>query len=362
MDACNGTMLAAVLHGARDVRLEEVPIPVPGPGDLLARVEVASVDSTDRKVYLRGGHPMIHVPGLFGHEWAGVVVARGEGASPRWEVGMRVVAANSAPCIEPDHAARCRPCQRDRQSMCERLLYNNGAFAPYIRIPARIAAVNLYELPPTTLFEEAVFAEPLACVMHAIRRVHLREGDLVVILGAGPIGLMFVSALRSRYGRSIGILSVDHHEDRAHMAKVFGADDALNAEGVQVRACMKRVLGIDRADVVVEAVGSEQAHVEAFDVLGRGGTLIAFGGVARGTVFPLDLHRLHYEEIQIVPIYHHTPEDFAQAVRAIVRREVPVASLVTARLPLHELPRALEMVQQRTTIRTVVFPSDHAGR
>ncbi len=355
------TMLAAVLHGAKDVRMEEVPIPHVGPEDLLARVEAASVDFTDRKVYLSGRHPMIEIPGLFGHEWAGVVVAAGERVSPTWRPGMRVVAANSAPCVEPYPTARCRPCQRDRQGMCERLLYNNGALAPYIRIPGRIVSVNLHELPPETAFEEAALAEPLACVMHATRRVRLWEGDTVAIVGAGPIGLLFVSSLRGQYGRAISILSLDHHGDRLAMALEFGADGALDASGGRVRERMKQVLGVERADVVIEAVGSVQAHQEAFELLGRGGTMVAFGGVAQGAVLPLDLHRVHYEEVQIVPIYHHTPRDFARAVRAIVRREIPVARLITARLPLGELPRALDMVQERTTLRTILYPWDRGG-
>ena len=361
VDVLNKTMLAAVLHGARDVRLEEVPVPQPGPEDLLARVEAASLDFTDRKVYLRGSHPMIEIPGLFGHEWAGVVVARGERADARWRPGMRVVAANSAPCIEPDLAARCRPCQRHRQGMCERILYNNGAFAPYIRIPGRIVSVNLHEFPPEVPFEEAALAEPLACVMHAIRRVPLCDGDLVAVVGAGPIGLMFVSALRGRYGGTIRILCIDHHDDRLAVAKAFGVDVVLNSARGQALARLKEELGVERADVVVEAVGSRQAHQEAFELLGRGGTLVAFGGVAQGTVLPLDLHRLHYDEIQIVPIYHHTPMDFARAVQAIVRREVPVNRLITARLPLEDLPTALEMVEERTALRTVLLPWGKSG-
>ena len=356
MNVPNGTMLAAVLHGARDVRLEEVPIPRLGPEDLLAKVEAASLDFTDRKVYLHGYHPMIQIPGLFGHEWAGVVVAAGERADPRWRPGMRVVAANSAPCNEPDPVGRCRPCQRDRLSMCERLLYNNGAFARYIRIPGRIVSVNLHELPPDIPFEEAVLAEPLACVMHAVRRVPLSNGDLVAIVGAGPIGLMFVSALRARYGRTIRIVSLDHHDDRLALAETLGADGVLNTQSGLVLARMKDVLGSERPDVVVEAVGSEQAHREAFDLLGRGGTLVSFGGVARGTILPLDLHRLHYEEVRIVPIYHHTPADFADAVRAIVSRTVSVDRLITARLPLSELRTALGMVEERTALRTILFP------
>lgn len=356
VNALSRTMVAAVLHGAKDVRLEEVPIPELGPADLLARVEAASIDFTDRKVYLRGSHPMIKLPGLFGHEWAGVVVARGERVDGRWQPGMRVVAANSAPCTDPESEARCRACRRSRQSMCERLLYNNGAFAPYIRIPGRLVEVNLYELPPQIPFEEAALAEPLACVMHAIRRVQVSDGDRIVIIGAGPIGLMFTAVLRNRYGKSIRLLSLDHHDDRLELARHFGADAALNTARGPLKAAVRESLGAERADIVVEAVGSAQAYQEAFELVERGGALIPFGGVAAGTTLSLDLHRLHYEEIQIVPIYHHTPGDFACAVHTIVNREVPVASLITARLSLRELPRALEMVQERTTLRTILFP------
>ena len=130
----------------------------------------------------------------------------------------------------------------------------------------------------------------------------------------------------------------------------------LNTARGPVRAGLKGVLGVERADVVVEAVGSQQAHQEAFELLGRGGTLVSFGGVARGTVLPLYLYRLHYEEIQIVPIYHHTPTDFARAVQAIVRREVPIRCLITARLSLRDLRNALEMVHEWTTLRTILLP------
>ncbi|MDE2485008.1 MAG: zinc-binding dehydrogenase [candidate division NC10 bacterium] len=356
VEALSRTMMAAVLHGPEDVRLEEVPIPQVGPKDLLAKVEAASIDFTDRKVYLRGSHPMIETPGLFGHEWAGVVTARGEQADVRWQPGIRVVAANSAPCTDSDPAARCRACRRSCQGMCERLLYNNGAFAPYIRIPGRIAEVNLYELPAQVPFEEAALAEPLACVMHAVRRVPISDGDRVVIVGAGPIGLLFIAVLRNRYGQSVRLLSVDHHDDRLALARSFGADAALNTAGGLEKTRVRAALGVERADVVIEAVGSAQAHQEAFELVGRGGTLVPFGGVAKGAALSLDLHRLHYDETRIVPIYHHTPADFASAVHAIVRREIPVGRLITARLPLSELPRALEMVQERTTLRTILFP------
>ena len=349
-------MLAAVLYGPRDVRMEEVDVPRIGPEEVLAKVEAASVDFTDRKVFLRGKHPMITIPGLFGHEWAGTIVEVGEAVSRRWRPGMRVVAANSAPCLPTasaqgrpsDGGPPCRACRRDRQNMCERLLYVNGAFAPYIHLPSRIVKVNLYELPPDTPFEEAALCEPLACVVHAVRRRPSPRGPGAAVGGGAPIGPPCVAVLKRRDGGQLRILAMVHHEDRLQVAREFGADLALNTS----KACSPP----EWVNVAIEAVGTVEAHEEALGLLGRGGVLVSFGGIAPGTRMAVDIGRVHYEELTILPIYHHTPVDFARAVELIVRREIPVGRLITARLPLRELPKALEMVAERKTLRTIIDP------
>lgn len=348
-------MRAAVLHGAQDVRMEDVPIPVPGPGEVLARVDVASIDFTDRKVYLRGQHPMIKIPGLFGHEWAGTIVEVGPGAEARWRPGQRVVAANSAPCL-PDEALVCRQCRRGRPSMCENIQYNNGAFAPYILVPSRLARINLHEIPADVPAERVVLTEPLACVIHAVRRVPIHPLDAVVVLGAGPMGLLWVNTLRRRYGPDLIIVSLDHQDDRLALARAMGAGHGLNSCGGNARELLRAAIGRPDADVVIESVGSLGTHQEALSLVGRGGTLVSFGGVAPGQILPVDLGRLHYEEISILPIYHHTPPDVAEAVRQLAAGQVPVERLITARLPLSELRRALEMVGDRTTLRTILIP------
>ncbi len=350
----HGVMRAAVLHGAEDVRMEEVPIPSPGPGEVLARVDVVSVDFTDRKVYLRGQHPMIRIPGLFGHEWVGTVVAVDPGAEGRWHPGQRVVAANSAPC--PPDGEVCRQCRRGRQSMCENIQYNNGAFAPYILVPSRLVRINLYEIPAEIPPERAVFTEPYACVLHAVRRVRIHPLDSVVILGAGPMGLFWVIALRHRYGPNLTIVSLDHQDDRLAVAKALGASHALNSKEGKTRELLQTAIDRPDADVVIESVGAVETHREALGLVGRGGTLVSFGGVAPGPTLPLDIGRLHYEEITVQPVYHHTPIDVAEAVRQLVAGEVPVERLITARLPLSELLRALQMIGDRATLRPILLP------
>ena len=349
-------MRAAVLYGAEDVRMEEVPIAVPGPGEVLARVDVASADFTDRKVYLRGHHPMIRIPGLFGHEWAGTIVAVGPGAGDRWQAGQRVVAANSAPCL-PGTDAVCRQCRRGRQSMCEDLQYNNGAFAPYILVPARLARINLHKVPADIPPEQVVLTEAVACVLHALRRILIHRLDTVAILGAGPVGLLFASTLRRRYGPGLGIVCLDHHDDRLGVAKELGVSHVVNSTGADSRELLRAAIGRPHADVVIESVGSVEAHREGLGLVGRGGTLVSFGGVAPGEMLPLDIGRLHYDEISLQPIYHHTPADVAEAVQRLVAGQIPVERLISVRLPLSDLPKALQMIAERTILRPILIPA-----
>ena len=348
-------MHAALLYGAEDVRFEEVPIPRPGPGEVLVRVDVASVDFTDRKVFLRGHHPMIKTPGLFGHEWAGTIAEVGAGVEVRWRPGQRVASANSAPC-QPEEGPPCRQCRRGRPSMCETIEYLNGAFAPYILVPKRLAGVNLHSIPDGVPLEQVVFTEPYACAVHAVRRIPVQRGDVVVILGAGPMGLFMINALRRRHGRDLTIVSLDRLDGRLRVAAAMGATHALNTTERASRDALHAAIGRPDADVVIEVIGAVETHREALSLVGRGGTLVSFGGVAPGQTLPVDIGHLHYQEIAIQPIYHHTPVDVAEAVRQLVAGEVPVEYLITARLPMSELKTALQMVADRTTLRTILLP------
>src|ERR1039457_5030645 len=191
------TMQAAVLYGREGVRLESVPIPAIGRGELLVRVRTALTCGTDVKVFRRGYHAkMIKPPALFGHEMAGDIVAVGEGV-PRFKVGQRVVAANSAPCEE------CFFCRRGQQNLCEDLLFNNGAYAEFIRLPERIVQKNTHIIPDGLNYKDAALAEPLSCALRGLDESHVRPGDSVAILGLGPIGLMFVRLARFAYGARV---------------------------------------------------------------------------------------------------------------------------------------------------------------
>jgi threonine dehydrogenase-like Zn-dependent dehydrogenase len=171
------------------------------------------------------------------------------------------------------------------------------------------------------------------------------------------MGLFMINALRQRHGPDLVIVALDRLDHRLCVAQAMGATHTLNTTSLPSRDALQAVIRRPSADVVIEVIGAVETHREALGLVGRGGTLVSFGGVAAGQILPVDIGRLHYEEISILPIYHHTPPDVAEAVRQLVAGDVPVERLITARLPLSELRRALEMVGERTTLRTILVPN-----
>src|SRR5215475_4482936 len=213
-------MMAAVLYGKEHLQVEPVAVPQLGRGDILVKVKVALTCGTDVKVFRRGYHArMIVPPAVFGHELAGDVVALGDGVTDFAE-GDRVVAANSAPC------EACYFCKRGLQNLCEDLLFNNGAYAEYIRIPARIVERNTYRIPAHVGYHDAALVEPLACVVRGFEETQPQEGDTMAIIGLGPIGLMFVKLAKLRGCR---VIAVGRRKTQLDRAAQLGADDLIVA-------------------------------------------------------------------------------------------------------------------------------------
>jgi L-iditol 2-dehydrogenase len=313
---------ALVFHGPGDVRLEDVPDPQPGPGDVLVQVEVALTDGTDLKTYRRG-HPVLLAPppSPFGHEFAGIDVA----------TGRRVVAANSAPCGE------CAACRRGDETLCENLFpLLNGAYAELVLVPARIAERNLLPVPPSLAPEVAAMVEPLACCLHGIARAEIEAGQTVAVLGPGPIGLMLCAAAKDAGAR---VVVAGGRPERRELAAEFGAVPGDPAG----------------ADVVVEAAGTEEAWARAVELVRPGGTVLFFGGLPRGTSFPVDAYRLHYEELTLRGAFHHTPRDVRAALAFLASGAVPWERLVTHRVGLEGVV-ALFADPPRDLLKAAVVP------
>ena len=344
-------MRAAVLHGKEDVRLEEVDVPRPGPGEVLLRHEVALTCGTDVKVYRRGYHArMIVPPAVFGHEVAGVIEEVGPGVTAL-EPGMAVVPANSAPC------GVCGPCRRNRPSLCDDLLFWNGAYAEFGVIPARIVEKNLLRLPPGMDFRDAAIVEPLACVVRGVEESGIGPGVSVAVIGAGPIGQMFVALSHQRGAR---VFAVGRHSGRLARAGVLGAEQVVKVEEGQdlVQALRSASPQGDGADVVVEAVGLPQTSEAAIEAVRKGGTVQLFGGCPAGTRVAFDAQRLHYDELTIRATFHHTPDSVREAFRLIVQGEISPAAFVTGEEPLERLPDVLaEMARGGEGLKTAIRPA-----
>jgi L-iditol 2-dehydrogenase len=344
-------MQAAVLYGKEDVRLESVPVPAIGYGELLVRVRTALTCGTDIKVFQRGYHAkMIRPPALFGHEMAGDVVAVGEGAG-HFRIGQRIVAANSAPC---DH---CFFCQHGQQNLCQDLLFNNGAYAEFIRLPARIVQKNTYVIPESIQYRDAALVEPLACAVRGLDESNVHPGDTVAIMGLGPIGLMFIRLAKYAYGARV--IAIARRMEQVDRAMLLGADQGvlLGDRPALVNELRARTEGRG-ADVVIEAIGQPESWELAVQLARKGGTVNFFGGCPSGTKVGLDTGLLHYAEITCKASFHHTPAHIRRALEFLAQGKVNASFLVNHEEPLSQLPQVLyDMAHRRNgQIKTAIIP------
>ena len=334
-----------------------MPVPAPGPGEILLRVGAATTCGTDLKVFQRGGHPrMLKAPTPFGHEMAGTVAAVGEGVERRRE-GDRVVVANSAPC------GVCEWCSRGRENLCSDLHYLNGAFSEYLLVPRRFAERSTYPLPDAIPFEIAALAEPLACVLHGLEISSLERASGIVVYGGGPIGLLFVDVLANSPADFPAegehhIVLADPNPARLEAGKSLGADVTVQVDrdgGEAARLCKTSRTG-DGFDVAIEATGSPAAWQDALASVRPGGLVQLFGGCPPGTTVPLDTHRLHYSEITVKSAYHHRPTTFQRALDLLASGRLHPRVLLSAERPLAQLEEALRSMRRREALKVVIRP------
>ena len=342
-------MTAAVLYGKEDVKIERVPIPPLEAGEVLVKVNVALTCGTDLKVFQRGYHArMIVPPALFGHELSGVIEEVGPGVRD-FRRGMRVVALNSAPC------GACFYCLKHQENLCEDLLFNNGAYAEYIKIPRRIVESNMLALPEDMSFESAAMTEPLACALRGLQETGADIGDTVTIIGAGPLGLMLTQVAKLM---GCDVVAVVKRDEQALDAKRFGADDVVNMN--KTKLPIEAVIHLTEgrgSDVVIEAVGRPLAWQWAVEMVRRGGAVNFFGGCASGTKVELDTNRLHYSELTLKSTFHHTPETVRKAFTLIAEKRIKSTDYVTGEAPLSKLKQVLQqMLERGNQIKTAIIP------
>ena len=348
-----GTMLAAVLYGQEDVRIEQVSVPHADPGELIVRVSAALTCGTDLKVFRRGYHAkMIQPPALFGHELAGVVAEIGEGVT-NFSVGDRVVPINSAPC------GACYFCKRGQENLCEDLLFNNGAYAEYIRISARIVAKNTLVVPEHVSLEHAALTEPLACALHGLEESNPRRGDSVAVIGGGPLGLMImhVAALMG-----CNVIAVVKHDAQVEAAKALGVAQVIQTSLSQDVVGDVRLLTPDRrgVDIAIEAIALPETWQQAVGMVRNGGVVNFFGGPEAGTTVAIDTNRLHYGDLTLKATFHHTPAICRRAFALIASGKFQADRFITGHAQLANLNQAFAELLDRggcgNCIKTAILP------
>ncbi len=342
-------MKAAMLYGVKDLKIEDIEVPEVGLGEVLVRVKAATTCGTDLKIFQRGYvEKIIKLPTVFGHEWAGEVAEVSEGLE--WpKKSMRVRAGNSTPCLH------CTMCQKGKYNLCENMIWLWGAYAEYIKVPARMVQVNMQEIPQHVSYEEAAITEPLACVLHGAEEADVKLGDTVAIIGAGPIGLLHL--LIAKENGAGKIINIDLVEDRLNFAKRLGADESINAGKENVVEKVRQFTDGYGADVVIEAIGLPATWKQALKLVRKGGTVIEFGGCPSGTEIKVDTEWLHYGEVTIRGAFHATPLHFRKALNLIASKTIDVRPLITRKMKLEEIKEAFEILSMtKSEIKIAVIP------
>jgi L-iditol 2-dehydrogenase len=347
------TMLAAMFYAPLDVRMEYQPIPQPGEGEVLLKVVAATTCGTDVKTYLRG-HPLLvrKIPSGFGHEFAGFVAAIGPRVTQCTE-GDAIVVANSAPCQQ------CFYCRRGNYSLCEDLLFLNGAYAEYVLVPERIVRTNLYHLVPDSSFVAAALTEPLACALHGVDASKVTQGDTVIVLGSGPLGLLLTAIAKLKGAHTI---ITGHNSNRLALASRFGADMAIDTSRYSLEEQREAILDKTEArrgaDIVIEAVGMPETWELATSLARPGGLVNFFGGCPSGSRVSFETRPIHYTELTLKGVFHHTPAYFAQAHELIQDHHIDIEALITAKLPLASTIDALQLLVQKQGVKYALIPPD----
>lgn len=348
-------MNAYLFYGPEDIRYEKVKTPKISEDEILVKVKAVLTCGTDLKTYLRG-HPVLikETPALFGHQFSGEVVQVGKNVK-NFKIGQNVIPVNSSPCF------KCIYCKVEKYSLCENILFLNGAYAEYIKVPKEIIENNTYEVPANTPLEVAAFLESLAVVMHGFDKSEITKDKVVCIIGSGSIGLLF-AALVKKVGAKV--ICIGRSKSKLDLAKEIGADYTFSMSDLSFEELASKINGITGGigpDVVIEAVGQKETWEYATKIVGKGGLVNFFGGCKKGVKVELDTYRLHYEELKILGVFHHTPHYVKKALKVLSEKNFQhniLEKIITNKMPLSRLEEAFKLQKDGKVIQVAIEPED----
>jgi L-iditol 2-dehydrogenase len=339
-------MRVAMYYNNRDVRLEEMPRPKAGPGELLVKVVASGICGSDVMEWYR----IKRAPLVLGHEIAGDIVEVGEGVEG-YKVGDPVFVSHHVPCME------CRYCQSGHHSTCDTLRSTNfhpGGFAEFIRVPAINLKHGVFVLPEGLTYDDGIFIEPMACVVRGFKLMRFSPGRTVLVLGSGIAGLMNIK-LAKAWGAE-RVIATDVSRFRLDAAKRFGADTVIEATEDVPRLVTEANEG-RKADFVIVSTGAEQAMAQAFQCVDRGGTVLMFAPPPPGKGTCIPMAGLWKDEVTITTTYAGSPEDISETIELLRTGKVKVRDMITHRLPLADTGKGFEIVAKaQDSIKVVVEP------
>ncbi len=347
------TMLAAVYRGKNDVRMETVPVPEIGAGELLVRVHTCGICGTDLKKIATGSHS---APRIFGHETSGVVVATGKGAS-HFQAGDRVMVFHHIPCRE------CYYCRHKTFAQCETYKKvgctagfepSGGGFAEYVRVMDWIVQHGTVRIPDGVSFEQACFVEPVNTCMKGIDALGLQSDETVLVIGQGPIGLI-LSILAKRTGTRV--ITSDLYSQRLTISKSFGLGLTIDASRTNVTEQVRELTDGRGADAVILAVGGTSLIRPAMDATRPGGRVLLFAQTVRGEV-AVDPAAICVDEKTLLGSYSASVELQEESARFVMGREMELDRLISHRFPLSRGLEALELAAhpQPDSMKIVIQP------
>ncbi|CUH94926.1 hypothetical protein P22_0995 [Propionispora sp. 2/2-37] len=344
-------MLAMVLHGPGNLVCETIDRPKCGRREVLIRVKAVGLCGSDIRT-ITFGHHRLHYPQVIGHEIAGEVVETGNEAG-QFTVGDRVYVGSIVPCH------RCEPCRRGWHGLCENIVVPGsdipGGYAEYMVLTGDMLDRGINKIMPDHVsYEEAVLVEPLSSVYACQKHIDITLGDVVVIIGAGPVGCLHVELAKLR-GAGL-VIVVEQSTKRLNMAKQFGTDYVINSSEADPVAAVKRLTGQWGADKVISACPALEAQQQAVAMTRKMGKVVFFGGVAKGTLTPLDTNLIHYNLLTVYGHYAYSEMDLRESYQLVVSGKLNAKKYITHTLPLREIEMAIKLTRNGDAIKVVLIP------
>ena len=341
-------MQAVLLLGPGKMTCQELPVPEPGPEDVVLKIGSALTCGTDLKAFLRG-HPKMPPPTRFGHEYSGTIAARGANVK-NFREGDAVMLAPTGPC------RLCFHCQHDQENLCTSLMATMafGGYAEYVSLPGRIVRSNMFEKPKSLPFVEAALLEPVSCVVFGLQQATFTPEDTAVIIGAGGFGLLHLILLKMLGMERVYMVA--RNPDRAKVAEELGAYHVIARPAEEAREEVLAVTDGRGADLVIECTAQPSVWEESLFFARPGGQVILFGGCPQGTKVSLDATRLHYDQIRLSSPFHFNPAAVRKASELLISGQIPTKYLISGRYPLVDIGQAFERMQRGEGIKYEVVP------